>query len=236
LGPDGTPASPEFPFLPLSPHVGFLSPSPDREETIGRYLAASITPEAPVTVLEACIGYVCELGVSKAADSLRRLTESQDRTVVGWGLVGLAGLGDRRVFPTATWFLLDGDDAARPLRGQLIAKIAACIKDPSLAGYLIPILASKEAAVRGWAIRALRAMRTPAAVPCLVAALDDPELQNRFGALMALASTLWQEQREHHLPAVAIWAFERDPDRYTRPWRDWWEREGKAKYGKGAGK
>jgi hypothetical protein len=49
--------------------------------------------------------------------------------------------------------------------------------------------------------------------------------------MMALSDFFWQERNQHRLPAPLFEKFQADPDRYTRPWIEWWEREGKAKYG-----
>jgi hypothetical protein len=96
------------------------------------------------------------------------------------------------------------------------------------------LVAIAESPVELWhyaALYGLRNLRNPKSVPALVKALDDPDRMTEYEALITLAEIT--HKGGDYGPGVGL--FKPDPEKYIGLWKRWWESEGKAEYGSGAG-
>lgn len=227
---DGGVLEPFFPFLPTRP--GAPLPPPDRPALDGvrQQLVASLLPDTLEPTLTSCVEGVLGLGAREAADRLVALAASDDPQVAGDGLWGLLGFQDARAFPAAADFLLqDPPGTVRQWIGLLVA--VGGLTDPALAGDVLPLLAGSNVQVRQAALSALRTMHLPEMAPVLATALStDPELANRYIAMMGVHE-ITAKSGPDWAPSWPI--FLESPSIYLDRWMNWWETEGKARYGAG---
>jgi hypothetical protein len=78
---------------------------------------------------------------------------------------------------------------------------------------------SQDLAVRQAAIHALRVFKHPASFPVLAEALDDPDRDVRYDAVV----TLCMAMKAPDLPCPSVPLFEKDEQKYIRPVRAWWK-------------
>ncbi|MEP0842596.1 MAG: HEAT repeat domain-containing protein [Phycisphaerae bacterium] len=97
------------------------------------------------------------------------------------------------------------------------------IRDPEALPHLIRALRVDDVPLRKGAVYALREIRSRAAVPALVAALDDAEEFVRYQALMAL---YFIAKEDGPRGAPAIDEFQANPGRYLDYWHRWWRDKG----------
>jgi PBS lyase HEAT-like repeat len=100
------------------------------------------------------------------------------------------------------------------------------VKDQQTLGDLIAIA---QGPVETWhygALYALRNLQDPQSVPALVKALDDPDREAEYQALITLA--LMTHKGGEYGPGIG--PFDADPAKYIDLWKQWWETEGRSAY------
>ena len=105
-----------------------------------------------------------------------------------------------------------------------LANEISMIKDAAVLPQLEQFLLSSNTMLRSEALQAVRAINSPHSAPFFLKLLDDPDVDNRFGAMQGLLSiaspteTTW----------VPSWPeFRKAPDLYAAKTQEWWEAEGK---------
>jgi len=229
----------EHSLLPVAKGV-VPPPGTTGKEAVGQCMLASLKPQAsgPAFFLEGCAQAVWQLQPKGATARLRDLATWQDVGLRANALVALVHLGDADALRSTVDLLLRKDWRSQ-FPGLAIANARGAISslsDPASVPEIARLLSSPEASLRGQALQAMRKIGSPVAATYFAAALSDEAVANRHQAVLGLAELLWRQEQRRDLPAPGAQLFDPDPDRYTQPWRDWWEREGKAKYGQGGGK
>lgn len=83
-----------------------------------------------------------------------------------------------------------------------------------------------ENPLRACAMRGLRSLRVRTSVPFLIRQLDDANLMVSYLAVITLAEIT--DKSGEYGPGMGL--FEKDPQKYRRVWRNWWEQWGAKEY------
>lgn len=97
--------------------------------------------------------------------------------------------------------------------------------DKALAG-LEALSDCRYVPIRFGALSAIRNVRSPNSASVLIRHLDDKDGNVRYVAVIALAE-IFQKYGDY---APGMGLFDKNPDFYTRLWKDWWVQEGRAQF------
>ena len=230
LSRSGDVAELHYPLLPIYPQAPVLPSTLSPKDAVGWYFLLSLHPDAPAAALESCLEGALELGVAdEAIGSLQTLAASDDPAVEGVGLWGLVKLGDPGAVPAAVAFLLANPTVpGLPAVQAHLRTAISQLSDPAAAQDVLPLLSAAEWWLRNAAIDALRRTRGPGAVGVLVSVFDDPEPYIQWSAMMAVCDIAGIESSDALGP---LEEFAANRDSYRAWWTNWWDQEGKAKYG-----
>lgn len=194
-------------------------------------LVNSLEDKNPEIVLSS-LKILGELKSKSSAKDIERLLESKDDILRGEALVTLLKAGDYSHMDEAIEYLDKVPSANQKLEN---IKINICdefgeIRDPSLASKLNPLLSSKNELLRREVVQSLRKMQNKSSIPYLIKALDDNNEIVKTRAVMALTemnltdmrSKCWKEPAANEKERIG---------KYIILWKDWWEKEGRWKYG-----
>lgn len=179
------------------------------------------------------------------APGLRRLAEFPPNAFVqGAALATLVRLGDAASYPALGQFLSQEQstdptlgegqrEALMALASVPLSQLAASYQQQTqnpLIDVLIPLFKRTSPQTRDLTLGLVMRLQDPHAIPAVVGLLDDAVPRNRWRAAIALAHLTDMKDK----PA-ADWApaWDAPPEKVEAAvtlWKDWWEKEGKAKY------
>ena len=101
------------------------------------------------------------------------------------------------------------------------------IRDPNAIVQLHPLLKHPNELVRSQVAQSLRHIKSPSSIPYLIEGLDDSNVDVRYSCMMGLYKILGKK---------GTWGattnyFRANESEYLSLWKNWWQQEGKAKYG-----
>jgi HEAT repeat protein len=166
---------------------------------------------------------------------LLALLDSPDALVRTYVYEALLRLHDYSVLPAVEeWLetqpeppheLLLPRDALLRMQFRLTSEIAL-IRDPATIPVLVRLLHLPSSVMRGQVLQALRAIHSPQSAPSLLQMLDDPDVDNGFGAMQALIELAGGGV----IDWIPSWPeFRKNPTYYAARCREWWQTEGQHK-------
>jgi HEAT repeat protein len=174
--------------------------------------------ESTALRLQAVLALATSMPNPSARATLRRAALNQPVNVRLAAMGDLLARNDIALLPEAQRLLLSRDPAIdQNIKDGTAGAIGFGVKDPRAIPFLIPLLRSPNANVRRGAAAALRLTHSPEAVRGLVAALDDPDPDTQYSAVIGLAEITHAESEW----APANGTFMEDPARYLNYWREW---------------
>lgn len=166
---------------------------------------------------------------------VKDLADDHDLIVQTYAWQALMRLGDYSELPSVVRFFETQPEVGRAVRlpeerllwmqGELAREIAN-IKDPACLNELHQLLEVHNRWARQETLYAVRNIRSTASAPYLFKMLDDPDVNNRFGAMQGLLALRVDGDRRW----VPSWAeFDRNPDFYAAKCREWWNSEDRSR-------
>jgi hypothetical protein len=126
--------------------------------------------------------------------------------------------------------IYNAENQSRIWKGTSALRLAGAIgglRDPQAVPAIVKFAQMPGEGFRKAVIYALREIRSDSAVAALAAALNDPDEDVRYHAIMGLA---FQTGRMNPDWAWGYAHFKENPEALTSKWKQWWETEGKTKY------
>jgi hypothetical protein len=222
VGPDYTIADPYYPDLPAveSPSQGSGEHESDTYagEVVRQMLAVvaseSSTPAQKSEILR--VDYALPTNSEAVAAFKRGLSEAGD-TELEQRLEGeLIRMGDISVLPRVVQTLLAGL-AAQNQKVWLLYVIAYDLKDSRSVPMLQPLLRSDDNSLKEAAARALWDIASPATLPSLARALEDPDERVRFYAVRGCADIA----NEPGWGGPGEAEFHEHQEKYLKHWKAW---------------
>jgi len=237
LNDQGEVVDPLRPILLLGPGGVQGQPSPDSLQAVKQEMIFSLRDDVPSAILwDLAYELVVWLrvGVEEVRPALSQLAASSDDNVSAVGLWGLAKYQDPAAVATLVKVAIaHASDPQHPSRRAIAAVGGPGFQDPALAPLIDPLLDTNVYEWRRDALLALREMRSIAHIYRFAAALDDKDPYIQYYGVTGLAWTL----RAHGQDLTPGWGgtvqdFRGNAHRYLSFWKNWWETEGRAEYGK----
>jgi HEAT repeat protein len=168
------------------------------------------------------------IGTLKSTDQIKAITKHADLQVLGTALLTLLFVHDDCQLQETLDFLgLDSHSAQIALLQNTMLQTFTSIKDPIALKPLLANVSSHSGRVRRAVVKALESMKSPESVPYLIGLLDDPEPSIRYDAVVSLADI---EQKGPGW-TTSIVAYKQEEGAIIPRWKEWWETEGRNKYG-----
>ena len=101
------------------------------------------------------------------------------------------------------------------------------IRDPNAIVQLHPLLKHPNELVRSQVAQSLRHIKSPSSIPYLIEGLDDSNVNVRYSCMMGLYKMLG---KKGNWGATTNY-FRANESEYLSLWKNWWQQEGKEKYG-----
>jgi hypothetical protein len=168
------------------------------------------------------------IGTLRSTDQIRALGKHSDLQVQGTALLTLLFVHDYSLIQeTLDLLALEFHTAPLVLLQNTILWTFTTIKDPIALRALHANTSSHSGRVRSAVVKGLQSIKKPESVPYLIGLLDDPEPDIRYDAVVALADIEHKGQGW----ATNIVAYKQEEGAIIPRWKEWWETEGKNKYG-----
>lgn len=151
---------------------------------------------------------------------LEKASQNENTSIASLALGARIAFGDVSAVPAARALLESAGDSP-----TVVSRIGLALRTLTAAEHidlLKELMGSKSVELRRGASYALRKSEAKDVLPILAAALDDPDIEVQYNAVMGIA----QRVEDHGTFAPAYALFEQDPGKYVDYWRKWWAQNG----------
>ena len=183
-------------------------------------IAASLLDSDASVRLDALEQYP-NLGFDDSIETVRQAANLADAATQAAALSALIKMGDLSSLRAAAAFVEEGREGALK-----VAAAIARIRNSAAVSELVEFAASENPMLRANAVRSLRELADGRAVGALVRALEDPQPDVRYDALIGLART----DKSDSAWAPARDFFDGNEAQYVNRWKQWYESTGRRKY------
>jgi len=214
--------------IPLSSNLPYgVEASAAQSEHLKRELLEAIATEE-TWIAVAALRSLVQIGLAddKVIEILKAASTGEDKAIAGTALAMRISLMDKTALPQSRAFMESG---ARP--ESQCKEIGAALRQltaPHFFSDLQQMIQSPAVLLRRGASYALRYADSDAMVPAFISALEDTDQEVRYNAVAGLAS--FTSKTGKWFPAYPV--FIKNQATYIDLWKNWWETEGKTRYGK----
>lgn len=216
-------------LLPSSPSQGFPLGLQPLERLKAEMLQAIRAKDARIAIES--IRHLKRLFLTddEVIKVLRDTSKTDDPELVATAIANRIEMGDMTALADAKVFIDSGRGSDNDYR-QIGGAIEVFVTDPTQIPQLVELINVSSCPDFRWrVISALRAMKSELTLPYLVEALDDSDIHARYHATMGIAEIIGiGKQTRGWAPCFS--RFCSDETKYIQHWKNWWDREGKAKY------
>jgi len=218
-----------YALLDTDTRVVLLSPTPPRglvdkkteTERLEAEFGAALESNDLRIVLQAveCVELL-DLHGRDVMVGLQKASRNEDTSIASLALGTRITFGDVSAVPAARALLESAGDSP-----AAVSRIGLALRTLTAADHtdlLKGLMGSKSVELRRGASYALRKSEGKDVLPILAAALDDPDIEVQYNAVMGIA----QRVEDHGTFAPAYALFEQDPGKYVDYWRKWWAQNG----------
>lgn len=168
------------------------------------------------------------IGTLQSTEQIRTLGKNSNLEVRGAAFLTLLFVHDySEIQPTLDFLALDVHNSQLVLLQNTVLGTFNTIKDAAALKALQANASSHSGRVRSAVVKGLQSIKSPESVPYLIGLLDDPEPSIRYDAVVALADI---EQKGPGWTTNIV-AYKHEEGAIIPKWKEWWETEGKNKYG-----